>query len=309
MVYNAPPVEHVSKINSIENPIRNVKTLIQPNQNTIRLVPRSSCNDRKEKLVVLIVVTSEIENSERRTAIRETWGKDRFPSDLKYQLTFLIGMSSNDTLQKLVETEHRIFGDILQESFTDTKSNLTLKSIFMLKFFSRFCSLKVQYLMKVQDNVYINVFALHELIRKNKKTNYLTGTLNCGVWSKYGYPNPLSHALNTFNDFIFPNFLSGTSYLMSKATAYKLYKMSLMVPIFHLENVFVTGILPDAYNKLVKDEDKNVMKSLLKNHGSTLSDIKIHPENDFRFDQSFNIVDQCFLTSIISSVTISNNNY
>lgn len=180
VVYNAPPVEHISKINSIENQIRNVKTLIQPNQNTIRLVPRSSCNDRKKKLVLLIVVSSALENFERRTAIRETWGKDRFPLDLKYQLTFLIGKSSNETLQTLVETEHRIFGDILQESFIDTKANLTLKSLFMLKFFSRFCSLKVHYLMKVQDNVYLNVFALHELIRKNRKTNYLTGALNCG---------------------------------------------------------------------------------------------------------------------------------
>ena len=304
-VYDIPPVEHISTINLVLNQTRDVKELMHPKQNTIRLIPRSSCYAHKKRLTILIAVTSAIENIDRRTVIRETWGKDQFSLDIKYQLMFVLGKSLNNSLQNLVEAEHRIFGDILQDPFIDTKLNLTLKTLFTLKYFAQFCSKKVEYLLKVQDNVYINTAQLHEYIQKKRKANLLIGSLHCGVWNKQGYHHMTSNQPGLLNDSVYPNFLSGTSYLMSKATAYTLYRISMIVPIFHLESIYITGILPAEYNKLVNNEDKNILKNLLKDHAATLSDIEIHPETDYRFDQNIYNADSCSMTTIISSNELS----
>lgn len=39
----------------------------------------------------------------------------------------------------------------------------------------------------------------------------------------------------------YPNYLSGTGYVMSVDVALRLYNASLRIPLFHLEDVFVTG--------------------------------------------------------------------
>lgn len=41
----------------------------------------------------------------------------------------------------------------------------------------------------------------------------------------------------------YPDYVSGTTYLMSSDVAAKLYSISLVTPIFHLEDVFITGEL------------------------------------------------------------------
>lgn len=40
---------------------------------------------------------------------------------------------------------------------------------------------------------------------------------------------------------VYPNYLSGTAYLMSIDVVSKLYSAALRTPIFHLEDVYITG--------------------------------------------------------------------
>ena len=51
-----------------------------------------------------------------------------------------------------------------------------------------------------------------------------------------------------FSRKVYPNYLSGTAYLMSRSTALSLYEASVKVPIFHLEDIYVTGILAEQVN-------------------------------------------------------------
>ena len=48
-----------------------------------------------------------------------------------------------------------------------------------------------------------------------------------------------------YNGEFYPNYLSGTAYLMSEAAVRKLYEASLSTPLFHLEDVYVTGFVAD----------------------------------------------------------------
>lgn len=45
-----------------------------------------------------------------------------------------------------------------------------------------------------------------------------------------------------FSEGFYPNYLSGTGYVMSRDVVNKLYKAALKTPIIHLEDVYITGI-------------------------------------------------------------------
>lgn len=45
-----------------------------------------------------------------------------------------------------------------------------------------------------------------------------------------------------FSERIYPNYLSGTGYVMSLDVASKLYNAALATPLLHLEDVYITGV-------------------------------------------------------------------
>lgn len=45
-----------------------------------------------------------------------------------------------------------------------------------------------------------------------------------------------------YSEKTYPNYLSGTAYVMSLDVAARLYKESLRTPILHLEDVYITGV-------------------------------------------------------------------
>lgn len=51
-----------------------------------------------------------------------------------------------------------------------------------------------------------------------------------------------------FPGWIFPDFLSGTAYVMSMGSARRLYEECLSTPMFHLEDVYLTGIVAEKIN-------------------------------------------------------------
>jgi beta-1,3-galactosyltransferase 1 len=88
---------------------------------------------------------------------------------------------------------------------------------------------------------------IYNKVKRNRlqRKNVLTGFLFCGVRpvtdlkSKYYSPSYM------YNNEFYPNYLSGTAYLMSIDVAEKLFRSSLETPLFHLEDVFITGIVAD----------------------------------------------------------------
>lgn len=134
----------------------------------------------------------------------------------------------------------------------DEYSNLTVKSLMMLKWFTQQCS-KVPYLLKTDDDVYINLMTLRDLLVANKRPNLLLGNLICGAkpirdpYNKWYSPEYM------YSPKEYPNYLSGTGYVMSINTAKLLLEASLSTPIFHLEDIYVTGIL--AREKSIRPVD------------------------------------------------------
>jgi len=226
------------------NQSRNARELILPDKRTTILTPdvcRASNTSKEAHPFLLVIVCSSVPNFEARYSIRESWAKET--EDLKkVKVVFLVGTEVNDTHQEQILSESEQYGDIIQESFIDTYANLTVKSLFLLKWFNTHCD-KTQYVMKADDDMYINLDRLYATVQANKRPNLLMGSLICNAipikdpYNKWYVPQYM------FAGKRYPNYLSGTSYLMAKTTVAKLYNASLDTPMFHLEDIFVTGML------------------------------------------------------------------
>ena len=166
--------------------------------NTYWLKPRS-------KIQVLIAVQSAPMNIDHRNEIRKTWGNLCKSDQHNWcSIIFVLGEFSDNKmggripekpnkirtglsaknlsqLQSNLEKEHRKFGDILQEPFKDTYNNLTLKSIFILKYFvsASIRNSESYFLLKTDDDSFIHLEHLYNLVKKKmgKKSDSIIGYL------------------------------------------------------------------------------------------------------------------------------------
>lgn len=84
-------------------------------------------------------------------------------------------------MQGYVTEESHLYNDVIQESFYDTYNNLTLKSIMLLKWATTNCG-KLTYLMKTDDDMFVNVPTLMKALKgRAKSTGTLIGSLICNA--------------------------------------------------------------------------------------------------------------------------------
>jgi len=229
------------------NQTRDIRTLVV--SSTISTVIRPQVcdpDDTSSFPYLLIFVCSAVTNSHARAAIRNSWAKDA-GSVRNVRVVFLVGQEVNQTHQEDLVEEANIFGDILQESFVDTYANLTVKSVMLLKWFTNNCDksakLRTEYVLKTDDDIYVHIPRLYDLVRKNRKPDLLMGSLICNAVPIKDPHNKWYVPRYMFKEKKYPNYLSGTGYLMQRTVAKKLYMAALETPVFHLEDIYITGIL------------------------------------------------------------------
>lgn len=165
-------------------------------------------------------------------------------SSLSFKLVFLLGRDSerSDPSLSLLEEQEK-HGDIILEDFLDTYQNLTVKSVFMLKYIRDSCP-GTKFVAKIDDDIFLHVPNLQNtLLDETLPQKLLLGCLFCNArpianrWNKW-YSPPYMYRGEKY-----PNYLSGTSYVISTNLVKPLLKAALETPLFHLEDVFITGIL------------------------------------------------------------------
>ena len=142
-----------------------------------------------------------------RSAIRQTWANiSELPRNVK--VVFIIGQSDSATRQFKIQEESNKYGDIVQESFVDTYQNLTIKSLMLLKWFEQNCH-QTQYVMKSDDDMYINLQKLNDLVKTNQDPYLLVGNLRRNAapirYSRSKWYVPY----HMFPESHYPNYLSG----------------------------------------------------------------------------------------------------
>ena len=95
----------------------------------------------------------------------------------------------------------------------------------------------------MDDDIYLNIPNLYELAQNNKDPNLLLGDLQHNAVPSRDPNNKWFTPFYTFKEETYPDYLSGTGYLMTRAVAQQLYSSALETKFFHHEDVYVTGIL------------------------------------------------------------------
>ncbi|XP_040563570.1 beta-1,3-galactosyltransferase 1 [Lepeophtheirus salmonis] len=261
---------------------RHAESYIKPHLETVLVFPSTRILARGEEVDVLGVIHSSPNHFENRDVIRKTWLKDlKKMNGSSFKVVFLLGTKEMDSHSKsLLSSEIDSFGDIVVEDFMDTYNNLTLKSIFMLKFIVRY-NLKIKTLFKMDDDSYFNVERFPTIIDfdstairgfKYVQTYPIRYATIFTVASKWICPSWM------YVDDIYPEYIGGAGYLIPGSEIPKLYKSSFTTLFIHLEDVFLTGIIA----KLNSVPRENIPSFLDKTGSTCPKDITMllfHPIN------------------------------
>lgn len=194
----------------------------------------------ESKVFLLVCVFTIHENFEHRKAIRDTWGSQKLIKGKRIVTLFVLAKSSNPYHQKLLELESKKHGDIIMEDFEDSYFNLTLKTIMTMKWAGQYCS-EVDYVMKTDDDMYINYDVLISLLTKPT-----TPTENYFVGNKFSGNAPIRNPKSKwyvprrmYPNSRYPSFCSGTGYVMSGDIPQRAYNVSLRTRYLYLEDVYM----------------------------------------------------------------------
>lgn len=144
-----------------------------------------SKNDTGVGRSLFIAVISAPNNFERRAMVRQTW-----PNHLKNQSNiynqldvvgfgFIVGLTRDRAVQQNVMEESDNYGDILQINTMDKYVNLSMKVAGLMNWVENYCP-GVDYVLKVDDDVYVNVHNLATILHSLSPSERSVYGRQCG---------------------------------------------------------------------------------------------------------------------------------
>lgn len=242
----------------------------EPTRNPIPVCPKffkgnGNICENSPGLTYLLYVHSAPGNVIRRNNQRHTWANSKFLKDNKMKVMFVIGRPTDKNLQTQLDAESLLNKDILQGDFVDSYHNLTLKALFALGFISERCS-NIKYVLKIDDDIFVNVFKIIELIQQSEKTS--KSLLICPQWIGMGIiRDPKSKWYVKKEEFpgknTFPPYCSGHFYMATLDVITAMFKASKRTRFFWVDDVYITGLLVNKAKKDVKFKTVSIIKNFL----------------------------------------------
>ncbi|XP_045032181.1 lactosylceramide 1,3-N-acetyl-beta-D-glucosaminyltransferase-like [Daphnia magna] len=199
------------------------------------------------KPTVFIAVISAIFNFHRRTTIRRTWKSHVQAVHRNGPLAiagfaFILGLSEDDGTQRQIEEESKLYADIIQIRMSDFYRNLPLKIAGLLNWLRSYCAGEITFLLKVDDDVYVNVHNLVHFVRSYRHS-YMT-VFGSGSPIK-GYAQredkwQISYAEWPWNEY--PPYILGAISLTSGSSIHPLLAACQTTPMLPFEDVYFFGL-------------------------------------------------------------------
>ena len=178
----------------------------------------------------LIVVHSSPEFDDARKGIRESWTASVNANYPDISVVFMLGTHGDKALMARVKDEAERFDDLVLVPVKDHYNNLSLKSIYALKYFA-FNPWKVKptILFKIDDDSYVNVKALDRTLRAfDTRKPFIMGHA-FGMDNKPIFPHRVPRSKRRtkfvkkwmcpaymFNGREYPKMVSGSGYIMNQ---------------------------------------------------------------------------------------------
>lgn len=253
-----------------------------------------------------IIVSSAPRNFEERHVIRQTWGG--WLKEHGQQVYFIIGVPKSPLINGInmqsIDQESATYRDLIQYDFIDSYKNLTLKTVFTVRFFNEevlnlrkpakswknspvnslihpqieSTSNEPRYMMKADDDIVINPANLMRWIEfLAKLENHSDRGIIMGKLYKTNLPvrDPNRRyylSREVFPLDMFPYFVQGSAYLFSRKVARSMWvTIGQLKRCFHFsqEDIFLTALCPPKAVKMINDylynEDEHMQIDILHN--------------------------------------------
>lgn len=193
------------------------------------------CRDRSPFLVFMVPVTPQEVSA--REAIRKTWGA---PGQDTLTL-FYMGLPEGgqlSSIQDRLEDESRKHADIIQMNFQDSYQNLTIKTMMMMNWLATHCP-NASYIMKVDADIFVNVFYLIRWLRSSPQQGFITGSVINDGRPRRDRNSKWHISEEQYPEDSFPPYVSGAGYVFSADLAGRISWASRFVRMIPLEDVYV----------------------------------------------------------------------
>jgi hypothetical protein len=203
--------------------------------------------------VAIVMISTSPESKPKREAIRRTWGQ--WCTNPRVKIVFFMGLTQRGDLRNIF-LESQTYDDIVLDDFNQqSKFALSLKTLHMLKWFQDFygkSKSKPRFIIKADDDMFLHIpnILTHLNSSRSLPSRYLAGSLHTSERvtrdpkSKYYTPTDLLRKP------IFPPHLGRCFYILSSDLAKEIFQASFKVPLFHLEDVYITGMIGNATLKV-----------------------------------------------------------
>ncbi len=169
--------------------------VINPHGFEFTITNQDACTKAIEQwnmpISLLILVKTRPEDFYDRQQIRQTWGGIQNVSNHLTLSMFLLGETAHVGVTRSIFSESYKYKDIIQENFTDTYQNLTIKNMMGLRWVSTWCP-ETTYVASIDSDIMLNVYNLVQRLTNKPKLLYAEGSLKTN-WTPYRDPNGVSN--------------------------------------------------------------------------------------------------------------------
>ena len=157
-------------------------------------------------------------------------------------VTFVTGVSPNASVHEAVLAEQKQHGDIIIGNFLDTYHNLTMKTMFLLKYFADSIP-NARFLLKIDDNVCLNLTLILERLVQYRDTNIVFGHVMHKFPVVRDQTSKWYVSEEEYPDYHYPQYVAGPAYVLGMTAVRNILHVcgDIKTPLY-IEDVFVTGI-------------------------------------------------------------------
>lgn len=216
-----------------------------------------------QDVLLLLFVKTAPENYHRRSAIRKTWGNERyarFQLNANIKTLFALGTFSDpwkrDALQRKLAWEDQMYSDIIQQDFVDSFYNLTLKLLLQFSWANSFCP-HAKFLMTADDDIFVHMPNLIEYLQSLAQMgvqDFWIGRVHRGSPPIRNKGSKYYVSYEMYQWPAYPDYTAGAAYVISNDVATKVYEASQTLnSSLYIDDVFMglcankMGILPQTH--------------------------------------------------------------
>ncbi|KAK7002583.1 N-acetyllactosaminide beta-1 3-N-acetylglucosaminyltransferase 4 [Biomphalaria glabrata] len=143
-------------------------------------------------------------------------------------------------VESIVQQEIKSFDDIIQFDMVDTYANLTRKLLLAFGWLIKSCHVS-QFIMKADQDVFVNVPLLYTLLTHYAHTNTIYGHIYPNNWVERQGKWAVDKRTLPVDQY--PIYAAGNAYIMSTDAAATVLRLAPYFPYVPVEDAFITGIL------------------------------------------------------------------